>query len=425
MISIILIVSFALLLLLGVPIAFAIAISSLFTFIYIGISPIILLQRMHDGMDSFTLLAIPFFILMGQILEKGGITKRIVTFSNILVGWLRGGLASVNIVASMFFAGISGSAVADVSSIGAMLIPLMGEEGYDRDFSVVVTATSSTIGLIIPPSNTMILYAFVAGGGVSIAKLYMAGFIPGIIIGISLLILTYIISVKRKYPAHKFVPFRESLKIAKEALIGMGAIFIIVGGVVFGFFTATEAAVGGVAYSFFITRFIYRELSWRDFKTIFLNSINTTAIVMFLIGASNAFAYILAYEGIPEMITNYLTNISDNKYIILLMVNVLLLLVGAVMDMSAAIIIFTPILLPVMKSIGVDPIHFGIIIMTNLCIGLCTPPVGGVAYLAAAIGEIKPEKCFRLLFIYLIPMVIALMLITFIPQFTMWLPSLF
>jgi len=423
MISPLLIGVFFLLLILGIPVAFSLGIATLFAISLTDIPIIIVFQRMFAGINSFVLICIPFFILMGNIMEKGGITRRIVNFSNLIIGRIKGGLAAVNVLASMFFGGISGSAVADTSSIGAMLIPMMNEEGYDRSFSVAITCTSSTIGLIIPPSNSMILYSFVAGG-VSVAKLFAAGIIPGILVGLGLIMVGYIISVKRNYPSHTLPSFKEAIKIIREALLSLFLVVIIVGGILGGVFTATEAAVFGAMYAFIITFFIYKELNLRDLPEIFLKTVYTTIIVMFLIATSTTFAYILAIEEIPRLVASFLLSITANKYILLFIINIILLIVGMFMDMSPAILIFTPLLLPIATDLGLSPIHFGIIMLVNLCVGLCTPPVGTVLFVGLGIANIKMTQIIKPLLLFLIPMIIVLLLVTYIEPITMFIPNI-
>ncbi len=372
MVSFVLIASFFGLLILGVPVAFAVGVAALGAILLTGVPVFVIFQRMFGGVDSFTLLAIPFFIFMGNIMDRGGIAKRIVEFANILIGQIRGGLAAVNVLASMFFAGISGSAVADTSSIGAILIPMMNEEGYEREFTVAVTCTSSTIGLIIPPSNPMILYSFVAGG-VSVAQLFAAGMIPGILVGLGLIITGFVISVRRGYPRHPRPTFREIFHTVRDAGLSLVIVIVIVGGILGGIFTATEAAVFGVAYSLLLTMLVYRDLKPRDLPEVMLKTVQTTAIVIFLIATSTAFSYVMAVERVPQTISALLLSITQNRYLLLLIINIMLLFVGMFMDMSPAILIFTPILLPMAQSFGMHPVHFGIMMLVNLCIGLVTP----------------------------------------------------
>ena len=419
----ILFIVFIILLVSGMPVAFCLLLSAICSAIYAGISLSVIFQRMFGGLDNFVLLAIPFFIFMGNIMEQGGMARRVVQFSNIIIGRIRGGLAGVNVLASMFFAGISGSAVADTSSIGSMLIPMMNEEGYDKNFSAAITATSSTIGLIIPPSNAIIIYSF-AVGGLSIAKLFAAGIIPGILVGLGLIITGYVISVKENYPSHPAPSIKEAIKIIKETSLSLVLVLIIVGGILGGVFTPTEAAVFGVVYSFIISFFIYKEIKLKDIPYIVKKTIKTSTVVLVLLATSTAFSYILSYEKIPELVCDVLINISQNKIVILIIINLLLLFVGTFMDMAPAILIFTPILLPVVKEVGMDPIHFGIMMLVNLCVGLCTPPVGTVLYVAMGIADTTMDKLIKYLVIFLIPMVAVLLLITYWPAVSMFIPNL-
>jgi len=423
MIIFILFAVFIILLVSGMPVAFCLLLSAICSALYAEIPLSIIFQRLFAGIDNFVLLAIPFFIFMGNIMEQGGIARRVVNFANIIIGRIKGGLAGVNVLASMFFAGISGSAVADTSSIGSMLIPMMNEEGYDKNFSAAITATSSTIGLIIPPSNAMIVYSF-AAGGISVARLFAAGIIPGILVGIGLMVVGYIISVKENYPSHPTPSIKEAIKIIKETSLSLVLVVIIVGGILGGVFTATEAAVFGVVYSFIITFFIYKEIKLKDIPYIIKKTIKTSAVVLVLIATSTAFSYILSYEEIPKLVCNILLNISENKIVILIIINLVLLFVGTFMDMSPAILIFTPIFLPVVKELGVDPIQFGIIMLVNLCVGLNTPPVGTVLYVAMGIADTTMDKLIKHLVYFIIPMIIILLLVTYWPIISMFIPSL-
>ncbi len=407
----------------GIPIAVAVGISSLAAVIYADIPVFVVFQRMFGGVDSFSLLAIPFFVFMGHVMDTGGIARRIVGFANILVGRVRGGLAMVNVVDSMFFGGISGSAVADTTSIGAMLIPMMIESGYERNFTVAITITSSTMGLIIPPSNAMILYSFVAGG-ISIAGLFAAGVIPGILVGVGLGIVVYIVSVRRNYPRHPTPSMKEALIIVREAGLSLILAVVIVGGILGGVFTATEAAVFGVVYAIFLTMFVYKEMTWRDLPAVMLRTIETTAIVIFLIGTSTAFSYVMAAEQVPKALASFLLSLSSNKYVLLFIINILLLLVGMVMDMSPAILIFTPILLPIVTDLGMSPIQFGIMLIVNLCIGCVTPPVGGVLFVGLSLGKTTIPKLLKPLLMFILPMVVVLLLVTYFEPTTLLLPKL-
>ncbi len=421
--AIVLISSFLILLVLRVPISLSLALSSFLTAFTMGVPPMVVVQKMADVLDNFSLMAIPFFILAGQIMADSGIARRLVDFSKILVGRTKGGLAIVNILASMLFGGMSGSSVADTASIGSVLIPEMVKDGYDRDYSVAVTVTSSTQGLIIPPSHNAIIYAY-AAGGLSIAKLFLAGAIPGVMIGLGLMIPAYLIAVKRNYPSGKKVSGREAVKIILDSLLGLLTIVIIVGGVLSGVFTATESSAVAVVYAFFIAYFVYRDVPIKDFFNTLKKSIRTIAAVMFLIASASSFGWFLAYLKIPDHIAAAILSISSNKYVILLLINVILLLLGMIMDMAPLILITTPIFLPIAQKVGVDPIHFGIIMLINLGIGLCTPPVGNTLFVGCIVGGMKMEDVVKALMPFYLVMVIVLFLVTYFPFFSLWLPSL-
>ncbi len=337
----ILISSFILLLVLKFPITFTLFVSSVFTAIYLHIPLLSIVQRTVSGVNSFSLLAIPFFILAGEIMGRGGISRRLVEFSNAIIGRVRGGLAEVNVLASMFFGGISGSAVADVSSIGTMLIPMMIDKGYDDDYSVAVTVTSSCQGVIIPPSHNMIIFSLAAGGGVSVGKLFLGGIIPGVLLGVALMIVSYIIAVKRNYPKEERYGLKKTLKVSRDAFFGMFTVIIIIGGVVSGVFTATESAAVAVVYAFIITFIVYREISVKELPKILMHSLRTLAMVMSLIAAASAFGWLLAFLRIPQSVTTFLLGISDNPIVLLLLINMMLLVLGAIMDMAPLIIIVT------------------------------------------------------------------------------------
>ncbi|MDC7237303.1 MAG: TRAP transporter large permease [Sphaerochaetaceae bacterium] len=425
MASTILIGSFILLLILRMPITFSLFLSSVLTAVYLNIPLLTIVQRLVSGVNSFSLLAIPFFILAGEMMSRGGISRRLIDFSNAIIGRYRGGLAQVNILASMFFGGISGSAVADVSSIGTMMIPMMNAKGYDEDFSVAVTVTSACQGVIIPPSHNMIIFALAAGGGVSVGKLFLGGLLPGVILGVGLMIVTYIIARKRNYPKERRYSAKETIKVTADAVLGMFTMIIIIGGVVSGVFTATESAAVAVVYSFIITFFVYREIKLTEFKDILMSSLRTLAMVMSLIAAASSFGYLLAFLRIPQAITNALISISDNRIVLLLMINVMLLLLGTIMDMAPLIIICTPILYPVVVgALGMNPVQFGVVMILNLAIGLCTPPVGSALFVGCAVGKISIEKATKSMLPFYLVMVVVLICITFIPQLTLAIPSL-
>ncbi|MGE0074488.1 MAG: TRAP transporter large permease [Sphaerochaetaceae bacterium] len=417
--------SFVILLLLKFPITFTLFISSVFTALYLNIPLMSIVQRTVSGVNSFSLLAIPFFILAGEIMGRGGISRRLVEFSNALVGRVQGGLAQVNVLASMFFGGISGSAVADVSSIGTMLIPMMVDKGYDDDYSVAVTVTSSCQGVIIPPSHNMIIFSLAAGGGVSVGKLFMGGIVPGILLGVALMIVSYIIAVKRGYPKEERYGLKRTLKVSRDAILGLLTVVIIIGGVVSGVFTATESASVAAVYAFIITFLVYREISIKEIPKILLHSLRTLAMVMSLIAAASAFGWLLAYLRIPQAVTMFLLGISHNPVVLLLLINVMLLVLGAIMDMAPLIIIVTPILFPVVVGqMGMDPIQFGIMLILNLAIGLCTPPVGSALFVGSAIGKISIEKATKAMLPFYAAMIVTLMLVTFWPGLTMTLPNM-
>jgi len=383
-----------------------------------------IVQRMVQGVNSFSLLAIPFFIIAGEIMGQGGISRRLIEFSNLLIGRVRGGLAEVNVLASMFFGGISGSAVADVSSIGTIMIPMMKQKGYDADYSTAVTVTSATQGIIIPPSHNMIIYSL-AAGGVSVGRLFLGGFVPGVMLGISLMILSYVIAVKRKYPKERKYTLREARGAVKDAILGLFTAVIIVGGVISGIFTATESAAIAVVYAFIITFFVYREIPLSALKRILYSSLKTLAMVMSLIASASAFGYLMAYLRIPALATQALLSITSNKVGLLLLINALLLLLGMIMDMAPLILIVTPILYPVVVgALGLSPIHFGIILMLNLGIGLATPPVGSALFVGCAIGKISVEDATKAMLPFYAVMIVVLMLITFIPDIVMFIPNL-
>lgn len=421
--ALILIGSLLLFLIIKLPIAFSLGLSSIITAMYMNIPAIVIAQKMVEGVRSFSLLAIPFFILAGEIMGQGGISKRLIDFSNVIVGRVRGGLAMVNILSSMFFGGISGSSVADTSSIGTIMIPMMEEKGYDKEFSVNVTITSSTQGVIIPPSHNMIIYS-VAAGGVSIGKLFLGGIIPGILLGITLMILSYFLAIKKNYPQGDRISLKDSLKIVKDSFLGLMTAIIIMGGVVLGIFTATESAAIAAIYAFIITYFVYREMSIKEFKQVLVNTLKTLAMVMSIISTSSAFAYMMSYLKVPQTITNYLLSITDNKFFILILINLILLALGMIMDMAPLILITTPILLPVVTKVGMDPVQFGVVMMLNLGIGLITPPVGSTLFVGCSIAGISIEKIAKSLKPFYIMLFVYLLCLTFIPQLTLWLPNL-
>ncbi|HBH29509.1 MAG: TRAP transporter large permease [Desulfofustis sp. PB-SRB1] len=417
--------TFTLLLLLGVPIAVTLGASAMVTVVYMDIPPMVVFQRMASGMNVFSLMAIPFFIYAGELMQHGGISVRLVRLANAMIGHIRGGLGLVNVLSSMLFGGISGSAVADVSALGSTLIPMMKEKGYDSDYAVNVTVTSATIGLIVPPSHNMIIYSIAAGGTVSVSTLFMAGFLPGILTGVSLMIATYLVALKRGYPRETFPGFKMLLLFFANALPGLFTAVIIVGGVLSGIFTATESAAIAVIYALLVTGLFYRSMKWENFIAATLGAVKTTAMVLLIIGTAASFAWLLALNQVPDRLFDILQAISDNPYVIMLMVNIILLFLGTFMDMSPLIIICTPIFLPVMVQLGMDPVQFGIVLMINLGIGLVTPPVGSVLFVGCAVGKITMEQTARTIWPFYLVMVITLLLVTYIPAISMLVPNLF
>lgn len=425
--TIVLITSFVLLLVLNVPIAFAIGISSLLTVLAIGGIPAFktVAHTIATGIDSFTLLAIPFFILAGQLMGRGGIARRLIDFANVLVGRFRGGLSYVNIMTCMLFGSISGSAVAAVSSVGGFMIPLMNKEGYDRDFNASVTITAATTGLLIPPSNVMIVYSLATGGVVSIAAIFLAGFIPGILMGLGLMVVSGVASVRRNYGKGVSFPAKESILKFLVALPPLLLVVLVLGGILAGFFTATEASAIAVLYAFILSVFVYREVRLREIPEILLQCGITTAVVMLLIGTSMAMSWAMAFENIPQDISAALLGLTDNRIVILMIINVLLLFVGTFMDMTPAILIFTPIFLPIVQQMGVHPIHFGIVMIMNLCIGLCTPPVGTCLFVGCGIANTTITNVIRPLMPFFVAMVLVLLVVTYWPALSLIVPEIF
>ncbi|MGB8703501.1 MAG: TRAP transporter large permease subunit [Gillisia sp.] len=422
----ILVLSFLILLSIGVPVAWSIGISCLLTmFISIDSVPAFttVAQRMATGLDSFSLLAIPFFILAGQIMNQGGIANRLISFAKALIGALPGGLIYVNVIAAMLFGAISGSAVAAASAIGGILGPPMEKENYSKEFGAAINITASTTGLVIPPSNVLIVYSL-ASGGVSIASLFLAGYLPGILMGLALMLTAAVWIKKKKYPAGEKTSVNKILITFLHALPSLLLLVVVIGGIVSGIFTATEASGIAVLYTLILS-FIYKELDKESLYKVFLNSVGTTAIVMLLIATSMSMSWVMSFENIPQSVSSALLALSDNKYVILLIINLLLLFVGTFMDMTPAVLIFTPIFLPVLENLGVNPVHFGIMMVMNLCVGLCTPPVGSVLFIGVGVAKTTIQKVMKPLLPLYVVMVIVLLLVTFVPQITLWLPSLF
>lgn len=417
---------FFLLVMLGVPIAVSIALASVSTLMLtMPFDPAVttMAQRLAGGLDSFTLLAIPFFVISGYLMGRGGIAKRLIEAAKAIVGTLPGGLALVNTLSCMLFGSISGSAVAATSAIGTFMIPTMEKEGYDKNFSTAVTVTGSILGLLIPPSNVLIVYA-VAAGSVSIAALFMAGYLPGILAGLALMVVAAGYAKRENYPRADRIPMRAAAKKLFEAGPSILMILIVVGGIIAGIFTATEASAIAVIYSLALSLF-YQEIKLKDLPDIFLKSIETTAMVLLLIGVSTGMAWVLAYENIPQAISDALLMISDNPIIILLLINIILLVVGAFLDITPAILIFTPIFLPVAVELGMSPLHFGIMLVLNLSIGLCTPPVGSVLFVGCAVAGTTIQQLIKPLVMLYAALIVALLLVTYVPFLSEGLPRAF
>ena len=409
--------------LLGMHISYAMVASSLVTILHLGLSITQIVNTLVGGIDGFTFLSIPFFILAGDIMAAGGISDRLIRLSSALVGWMRGGLAMVNIVASTFFGGISGSATADTASLGSILIPMMKKEGYDGEFSTAVTMTSSVQGLLIPPSHNMVMYAMVAGS-VSVGRLFLGGIVPGIFLGLALMVYSYYLAVKRNYPKGDPFHLANVWKAFKDAVWGLVTVFIVVFGVVAGVFTATESAAIAVVWAMFVSSVIYKELTLAKMWTVIERSLGTLAIVMILISTSQVFGWLLTSLKMPELVANGILGITENKYAIMLILNVTMLLLGTIMDMSAIILVATPILLPIAMKAGMDPVHFGVVVILNLGIGLITPPVGGTLFVGSAVSGVPIERLAKTLLPFFCVMIAVLLIITYCPAIVMFLPDL-
>lgn len=424
---VVLVVTFFGLLLAGVPIAFSIGLASLVTLL-LTVDPLpaatTVAQRMATGLDSFALVAIPFFILSGEFMNRGGIARRLVEFAKVLVGRLPGSLAYVNVLGSMLFGSISGSAVAAAAAIGGFMHPLMQREGYDRNFGAAVNVTSATTGLIIPPSNILIVFSL-ASGGVSIAALFLAGYVPGLLVGVGLMLTAGMVAVRRGYPRGDHIGVTEGVRLFFAAVPSLFLLVLIMGGIVAGIFTATEASAVAVVYTFVLSVLVYREVRWADLPDILLRTAVTTAVVMLLVATSMAMSWAMSFENIPQRVAAGLLTLSQNPVVVLLLINVLLLVVGTFMDMTPAVLVFTPIFLPAMVALGMDPVHFGIVMVLNLCIGLCTPPVGSVLFVGCAVAETTIANVIRPLLPFYVSMLLVLLLVIVFPQLSLWLPGVF
>ncbi|MGP0661945.1 TRAP transporter large permease [Citrobacter freundii] len=421
----ILVFTLGIMLAIGVPVAYAVGISAIIGAWYIDIPLEAVMIQLTSGVNKFSLLAIPFFILAGAIMAEGGIARRLVNFAYIFVGFIRGGLSLVNIVASTFFGAISGSSVADTASIGSVMIPEMDKKGYPRDFAAAVTASGSVQAILTPPSHNSVIYSLATGGTVSIAALFIAGILPGLLLSFSLMVMCVAFAHKRGYPKGERVPFRQALKIFVDTLWGLMTVVIIMGGILSGIFTATEFAAIACLWAFFVTMFIYRDYKWSELPKLMFRTVKTVTIVMILIGFAAAFGAVMTYMQLPMRITEAFTSISDNKYVILMCINIMLLLIGTLMDMAPLILILTPVLLPVTNALGIDPVHFGMIMLVNLGIGLITPPVGSVLFVASAVSKQKIEQVVKAMLPFYLVLFLVLMLVTYIPAISLFLPKLF
>ncbi|WP_217474090.1 TRAP transporter large permease [Stutzerimonas stutzeri] len=422
--ALILLGSFAILFLLRMPVAYALGLSALIGAWWIDIPFDAVMIQVAGGVNKFSLLAIPFFVLAGAIMAEGGMSRRLVAFAGVLVGFVRGGLSLVNIMASTFFGAISGSSLADTASVGSVLIPEMEKKGYPREFSTAVTVSGSVQALLTPPSHNSVLYSLAAGGTVSISSLFIAGIGPGLLLSAVMMSMCLLFARARNYPKGEVIPLRQALKICAEALWGLMTMVIILGGILSGVFTATESASIAVVWAFFVTMFIYRDYKWHELPKLLHRTVRTLSVVMILIAFAASFGYIMTLMQIPSKITTLFLTLSDNRYVILMCINLMLLVLGTLMDMAPLILILTPILMPVITGIGVDPVHFGMIMLVNLGIGLITPPVGAVLFVGAAIGKVTIENTVKALLPFYIALFMVLLAVTYIPAISLWLPSM-
>lgn len=416
--------SFALLCALGVPVAYALGLAAICAALYVDIPLEAVMLKISDGTDDFALLAIPFFVLAGAIMAEGGMAARLINLARVFVGFIRGGMALVNIMASTLFGCISGSSVADTSAIGSVMIPQMVKAGYPRVFATNVTICGSVQALMIPPSHNAVIYSLAAGGTISVAHLFLAGIFPGLLFGLCLIGLVLWTAHKRQYPKTEPVALKAVPKIIIDALWGLVTVFIIMGGILSGVFTPTESAAVACVYAFLVTFLVYRDYKWRDLPHLVHRVVKTVAMVMMLIGFSVAFGYMMAIMQIPAKVTQFFLSISENKYVFLFLVNILLLLLGTFMDLAPMLLICTPIFMPVIAKLGIDPVHFGMIMILNLGIGLITPPVGPTLFVGCAIGKVTMEQVSKELWPFYGAMCLALLLVTYVPAISLWLPGL-
>jgi len=422
--ALILLGGFSVLCALGVPVAYSLGLAALIAALWVDIPLEAVMLKISDGTDDFALLAIPFFVLAGAIMAEGGMATRLVNLAKVFFGVIRGGLALVNILASTFFGCISGSSVADTASIGSVMIPQMVKQGYTRVFATNVTICGSVQALMIPPSHNAVIYSLAAGGTISIAHLFLAGVFPGLLLGLSLIALVLWIARKRNMPKSQPVPLKDIPKIVLDAVWGLITMGIIMGGILSGVFTATESAAVACVYAFLVTFFVYRDYKWRDLPHLVHRVVKTVAMVMMLIGFSVGFGYMMAIMQIPAKVTAFFLSLSENKYVFLLLVNILLLVLGTFMDLAPMLLICTPIFLPVIRTLGIDPVHFGMIMILNLGIGLVTPPVGPPLFVGCAIGKVTMEEVTKELWPFYGAMCVTLLLVTYIPALSLWLPGL-
>ena len=411
---------------LGVPIAYALVLAALAGALWIGIPIEAVMLQISSGVSKFAMLTIPFFVLAGAIMAEGGMARRLVAFANVLVGFLRlrGGLSLVNITATTFMSGISGSSVADASAIGSVMIPQMEKSGYPRVFSTNVTISASVQGLLVPPSHNAVIYSLATGGTISIVSLFMAGVVPGLLLGFSLMVLCLVLAYRYRHPTGEAVALRDMLRIAGDAVWGLGTLVIILGGILGGVFTAIEAGAVACVYAFLVTMFVYRDYRWKDLPRLIYRTLRTVAMVMMLIACAASVGYMMALMQMPAAITAFFLTLSSNKYVILLLINAMLLVLGCLLDMAPSILITTPILLPVVTKFGVDPVHFGMIMLLNLGIGLCHRPVGATLFVGCAVGRVRMEDVMKEIWPFYGVMFAVLMLVTYVPAISLWLPRL-
>jgi tripartite ATP-independent transporter DctM subunit len=409
----------------GMPISYSLGLGALVGALWIGIPPEAVMLKISDGVSKVAMLTIPFFVLAGAIMAEGGMARRLVRFANVIVGLVRvrGGLSAVNILATTFLSGISGSSVADVSAIGSVLIPQMEKVGYPRPFATNVTISASVQAILVPPSHNAVIYSLATGGTISIISLFMAGVVPGLLLGASLIALVVFMGYRNGHPTGESVPLKDAVKITIEAMWGLITVFIIIAGILLGIFTAIEAGAVACIWAFCVTMFIYRDYRWKDLPGLVHRTLKTVAMVMTLIAMASSFGYIMALMQMPATITKFFLTISNDKYVILMLINFMLLVLGCLMDMAPLILICTPILLPVVMKLGVDPVHFGMIMLLNLGVGLLTPPVGAVLFVGCAIGKVKLEEVMKGIWPFYGVLLAVLMLVTFVPALSLWLPS--